>query len=251
MKQLKLLVAILAMGASVTAHAETETETEEKGWSGQGEAGINFSSGNTDSENANAGLNFKYIGDAWEHEFGFRYFKSSNDDIDSAESIGADYRLKRNLSERHFLFGFVSFLDDEFDGFTEQTSVGVGYGYRLVKTEPLTWDVGAGIGYRDTSELFLQEDGTELEGEDLGSATLTLFSDYTLKLSKNTDFVNKFVAEIGSDNTFVESDSALLVGINNAFALKLGILFRHNTDPAEGSDETDTFTSANLVYNFK
>lgn len=250
MKQIKLLCAALAISASLATHAEEATQAK-PGWSGQGEAGINFSTGNTDSENANIGLKFKYIGKSWENDFSLGYFLSSSDGVDSAQSLSADYLAKRNLSERRFLFGFLSYLDDDFDGFTEQASVGVGYGYRLSLAEPLTWSVGAGLGYRDTSELFIQDDGTEIEGDDLGSATIILFSDSTLKLSSNTDLVNKFIAEIGSENTFIESDSALVVGINNAFALKLGILFRHNTDPAEGSDDTDTITSANLVYNFK
>lgn len=244
MKQLKLLVATLAMGVSMSANAET-------GWIGQGEAGINFASGNSESENANIGLNFANIGKIYENEFGFDYIKSSNDDVDSAESLAAKYRLKRKLSERHYLFGLASYLDDDFDGFTEQVSVAAGYGYKLFTPDPLAWDIGIGVGYRDTSELFIQEDGSELEGEDVSGATLVLFSDYTFKISKSTDFVNKFIAEIGSDNTYIESDSALVVGINNAFALKLGVLVRHNTDPAEGADDTDTFTSANLVYNFK
>jgi len=245
MKQLKILCAALAMSASVAAHAG------ETGWSGQGEAGINFASGNTESENANIGLKFKHIGKAWESDLGFNYFLSSDDDVDSAESLSADYIGKRNLSERHFLFGLASYLDDEFDGFTEQASVGFGYGYRLSLPDPLTWNVGVGIGYRDTSELFIQEDGSEVEGDDLSGETFILFSESTFKLSPSADFINTFIAEIGSENTYIESDSALVVGINNAFALKLGILFRHNTDPAEGSDDTDTITSANVVYNFK
>ena len=238
----KIILVALSMGISVSAFAE--------GWKGQGEAGLIVSSGNTDSENANVGLKFTKEGEVWIHEFGLGLYQASNNDIDSAESFNADYTIKRDLSERRFIFGALSYLDDDFDGFTEQASAAVGYGYRLFNSEPRAWDVAIGVGYRDTSELTLLEDGTELEGEDLSGATLVLRSDFRNKLTSNTEFLSNFIAEIGSDNTFVESDTAIVVSMSEAFALKAGILFRHNTDPAPDADDTDTITSVNLVYNF-
>jgi len=217
----------------------------------EGEAGLIKASGNTDSENYNVGLNFKNEGEILSHEIDFFLYQASSDNVDSAESIGAGYTLKYNLTDRSYLFGALSYLDDEFDGFTEQTSASFGYGYKVIDTEPHGWDVGIGVGYRDTSELIRLDDGTEFEGEDLSGATLVLRSDYRNQLTSNTQFVDKFVAEIGSDNTFVENDAAIIVSMNDKFALKAGLLIRHNTDPAPGADDTDTITSVNLVYNFK
>jgi len=89
--------------------------------------------------------------------------------------------------------------------------------------------VGAGIGYRDTDELIRLGDGLERIGKDLSGATLVLRSDYRNKLTPNTEFIDKFVAEIGSDNTFIENDAALVVSMNEKFSLKAGVLIRHNT----------------------
>ncbi len=221
-----------------------------EGWSGQGEAGLIVASGNTDSENANVGLSFKKEGELYQHELGFGLYRASNNDVDSAESFNADYTIKRNLSERRFVFGSVSFLDDQFDGFTEQLSASVGYGYKIFDSEPRAWDVGIGVGYRDTNELIRLDDGSEVEGMDLSGATLVLRSNYRNKLTANTEFIDAFVAEIGADNTFVENDAAIVVSMNERFALKAGLLIRHNTDPAPGAEETDTISSVNLVYNF-
>ena len=237
----KILAVALTMGLSFAAQAE---------WKGQGEAGLIVASGNTDSENANVGLKFTKEGEIWTHELGFGLYRASADDIDTAESLYANYDIKRDLNERSFLFGSLSYLDDDFDGFTEQSSVAVGYGYRIYDTEPTGWNVGAGVGYRDTSQLMLLEDGTEIEGEDVSGATFVLFSNYRHQLTSNTQFLSDFVAEIGSDNTYVESDTSLLVSMSEAFALKAGVLFRHNTDPAPEADDTDTISSLNLVYNF-
>ena len=64
-------------------------------------------------------------------------------------------------------------------------------------------------------------------------------------------FTNKFLVESGSDNTFLENDTALSVSINDRLALKIGLNIRHNTDVTGLVDDTDTLTTANLVYNFK
>lgn len=240
--KISLFCAALSLAATVTANAE--------GWTGQGEAGLIKASGNTESENFNVGLNFKNEGEFLSHELNFGLYQASADDVDSAESVAASYTLKYNLTDRSYLFGALSYLDDEFDGFTEQSSAAVGYGYKVIDSEPVAWDLGAGVGYRDTSELTILDDGSELEGDDLSGETFVILSDYRNQITSNTQFLDRFIAEIGSDNTFVENDAALVVSMNDKFALKAGVLVRHNTDPAPGADETDTITSINLLYNF-
>lgn len=240
MKQLLLLAILCALSAPINA-AE---------WTGQGEAGLVKTSGNTDSENANIGLAFTNEGELWTHDLSFKLFQNSSDGVDTAESLSAAYIAKRALSERRYIFAGLNYLDDDFDGFTEQSSVSIGYGYHVFDTEKVGFELAAGLGYRDTNQLIILTDGSEVEGQDLSGATLVLLSKYRNKLTANTEFVDDFRAEIGSDNTFFQNDAALIVSMNERFSLKAGILTRHNTDPAPGADETDTVTSFNLLYNF-
>ena len=219
-------------------------------WKGRAEAGFISAAGNTESETLNVGLRFTKDGAVWDHDIAFNTYKASSNKVDSANNLKAEYTLKRDLTERSNLFASLSYLDDDFDGFTEQTSVALGYGYKIIDTEPRAWEVGAGVGYRDTSELLKLADGSEVEGKDLSNATFVLRSDYRHKLTSNTELVDAFRAEIGSENTFIENDLALVVSMNETFALKAGFIVRHNTDPSAGSDDTDTLTSLNLVYNF-
>jgi len=226
------------------------TAVSAQDWSGQGEAGLVRASGNTDSENFNVGLNFSKNGEVWKHEIGLGLYQASAGGQDSADSVFADYTLKRDLDDRRFLFAGLNYLDDDFDGFTEQTSISAGYGYRVILDDPNLWEVSLGLGYRDTAQAIRLDDGTEVEGEDVSGATVVLASKFVRQLTDNTQFLDDFRADIGSDNTFVENDAALVVSMNEAFALKAGILIRYNSDPAPGADDTDTITSLNLVYNF-
>lgn len=219
-------------------------------WKGNAEAGFISASGNTESETISAGLRFSKEGETWSHDIALNTYKASSNNVDSAQNLKAEYTLKRELSERSNLFGSISYLDDDFDGFTEQASISFGYGYKVIDSEPRKWELGAGVGYRDTSELLRLDDGTKIEGKDLSNRTFVLRSDYRHKLTSNTELVDAFRAEAGSENTFIENDLALIVNMNEAFALKAGFIVRHNTDPSEGADDTDTITSLNLVYNF-
>lgn len=238
----KIIIGLFAVCASSAVNAE--------GWSGQGEAGFVKASGNTESDNLNLGLKFVNEGPVWSHELGVAAYQASADGVDSAETLAASYTAKRALTERSNVFFNVGYLDDDFDGFTEQLSAAVGYGYKVIDTETVGWETGIGIGYRDTQQLIRLDDGTEIEGEDVSGETLVLRSDYRHQLTSNTQFLDSFKAEIGSDNSFIENDAALVVAMNEVFSLKASVLIRHNTDPAPGADDTDTITSLNLVYNF-
>ena len=241
--KIALFCAMLSLASAAPVNAQ--------GWAGTGEAGLVKASGNTESENYNIGLNFKNKGKVVTHQVNFSLFQASADNTDSAESLATSYKIKYNLAERSYLFGTLSYLDDEFDGFTEQSSIARGYGYTLIDSEAVNWEVGIGAGYRDTSELTKLAGGLSIEGKDLSGTTFVLNSDYQTQITSNTQYIDKFVAEIGADNSFIVNEASVVVSMTEKFALKAGLLIRHNTDPAAGSDETDTITSINLVYNFK
>lgn len=241
-----ILLAVLLSSVAKSGLAETKPE----GWRGQGEVGLVKASGNTDSENFNIGLDFFYDQEIWHHEMSFDLYRASSDGIETAESFAADVTSKRDLSKRRFIFANLSYLDDSFDGFTEQASGSVGIGYRVIESDLKRWELAIGAGYRDTSEAIRREDGSETEGKDLSGATLVFRSDFAWKVTSNTQFLDSFKADVGSENSYFENDAGLVVSMNDAFALKVGLLVRHNTDPAPGADETDTISSLNLIYNF-
>ena len=134
----KLFTALIALSMSHSVNAQ---------WKGQGEAGFISANGNTDSQTLNVGLKFINEGPVWSHEFGANTYRAENDGDVDAQSYDLGYTAKRALTERSNIFFDVGFLDDDFDGFTEQTSVGIGYGYKIIDTEPVGWETGIGIGY--------------------------------------------------------------------------------------------------------
>jgi putative salt-induced outer membrane protein len=221
-------------------------------WVGQGELGITKTSGNTDSESINLGFDFSNVGELWTNEIDASIYRASFSGETSAKVLSGDYTVKRKLGDRDNLFLNLSYLDDEFDGYREQLSAAFGYGYRVIDTEPTYWEVGLGVGYRDTEELpeFQIDNGIVVESRGLtvNGPTLVLRTSFRNQITDNTQFIDDFKAEVGEDNSFVENEASLLVSMNSKFALKAGLLVRHNTRPARDSDDTDVISTLSIVY---
>lgn len=221
-------------------------------WKGKGEAGILVNSGNTDSKNVNVGLGFENKSGLWQQEFFLGLINNESDDTDTADSKKLDYIAKRDITAKSFLFAGFNYLDDAFDGLTEQKAVSAGYGYRVIDSDKVKFELGIGIGYRDTADAILDADGFETNGEgvDKSGETAVGLLKYSNQLTANTEFYDNFRVEIGSENTFIDNEIGLLVNMSEAYALKASVSTRRNSDPAPGSKATDTISSLSLVYNF-
>jgi len=238
------------------------------GWSGDGEVGFVRISGNTESENLNLGLELVHEGELWTHSFSAETYKTSSEDIELANSVSLEYLLERSVGVRSNLFFGLGYLDDDFDGFTEQVSTAAGYGYSLFDNETVLWNLAAGVGYRDTERIppvfedlsdddedpLLQPNAAppsiKINSSDLvvDGATFVIRSDFEYQLTDTTLFTDNFKGEIGSDNSFYENEAAVEFLINSSFSFKVGILHRHNTDPLDAVEKTDTITTFSLVY---
>ncbi|MGI1679069.1 MAG: DUF481 domain-containing protein [Cellvibrionaceae bacterium] len=250
MKKTFLLGCICALSA---------TSTLADGWAGKGELGFVDVSGNSESRSLNGAITLEKTADQWKHIAKITALQSSTDGDTSGESYSAGWRSEYSFDARLYGFGDFRFFEDKFDSFDEIYTLAFGVGYRVIMEEDVTWNVSAGIGYRDTTlnevtevrapitNILLSRTTTH---EDISGATLLLESDYKHKLSETTNFENYTRIEPTSDNTFVQNVTGLSVSINNALALKVGYDVRYNTDPAKGFKSTDRITSVNVVYSF-
>jgi putative salt-induced outer membrane protein len=223
-------------------------------WSGKGEAGLVIATGNTETKSANAKLLLANEVDNWKHQFGgAALYASSDPDGTTANRWDLFEQSDYNFSTRSFWFGAARYEHDEFSGFEYQAVLSTGIGRKFIDTG-LTQFVGtAGVGYKkfETRDAFddtgvLIEPGTT-EDEIVFRGTL----DYDHKLTATSSLIDKLVVEAGSDNTFVQNDIALQVKMTDVLALAVGYSVRHNTDPPEGFEKTDTLTTINLVYELK
>jgi putative salt-induced outer membrane protein len=241
----KLLLAgsLFLTTASVLAHDEVEEEAEVRAWEGAGEFGFVNTTGNTESVALNMKLNFIRNGKNWRHRFTGTALMTSEDNVKDNERYTMEVQSDRSLSEKSWLFGSFRWDADKFGSYDPQLSLTAGYGYQLMKSEKHELKGEIGAGYRK-----LEERET---GHSSSEAIMRFLVDDSWQVFKTTLWTNRLLVETGSSNTFTQFNTGLAVSMTDKFAVKLGFELRNNSETPPGDTEnTDTITSANLVYNF-
>lgn len=237
---------MLAGGSILLAsgvYAEDEPEVLDTSWKGIGEFGFVSTSGNTDTESLNLRLEFTKETEDWRFRLGGTALTSSKDGSKDAQRYTAELQTDRKLTEKSYLFAAYRYDADKFGAYDPQQSITVGYGRELMKSDRHQLNGEVGIGYKKSEAA----DSGETSNEMIGRFLL----DDIWTITANTAWNNRLLIEAGSDNTFTQFNSGLVVSMSERFALKLGWEYRHNSDiPAGVADKTDTTTTANLVYNF-
>ena len=68
--------------------------------------------------------------------------------------------------------------------------------------------------------------------------------------TETSNFEQNIDVESGSENTYIESVSAVRARLLGDFALVLSYTIKHNTDVPLGSEKTDRLTAVSLEYAF-
>lgn len=231
-RQLLPIAALILAAGAVRAQDPIE---------GKVSLGYISTSGNTDSSTLNAAFNLKWTQELWSHEFDLSAIKADNAGLTTAEAYTAGYVARRDIGDRSYLFGALSWERDEFSAYDNQLSETVGYGRHLVMSEAHVLDVEIGAGMRQAE---LRTGQKEDEGIVRGAL------DYKWMLSETTSFSQSLVVESGSSNTRTESLSELRANIIGDIALVLSYRLRHNSDVLPGTENTDRFTAISLEYAF-
>ncbi len=238
---LRVTAAFLALTLASVSIAQEEAAEAEGPWAGDFSLGYLSTSGNTDTTSYVTKFNIGYTKNDWEHKFSLAGNGAQDSGVTTAESYQAGWRSAYNFTEHDFVFGTVDWRKDRFAGVVEQVSTAVNYGRRVIDTPKHILNLGVGVGYRDSDRA----DGTS-SANAIGRGLL----DYAWVFSETAGFDQDLLVEAGSDNTFIESISAVRARLVGDFALVLSYTVRHNTDVPVGSEKTDTISAVSVEYAF-
>ena len=238
---LERLLLILLLMAPIPLAAQDQAE-QSGAWSGEGALGYTSSSGNTDSENLNAGLQIARQHNKWKHSVALEAIRSETDDEESADRWSLKERSEYSLSEKSYAFGQARYEEDEFSGYDYQGSLTVGLGSRFIETDSHLLDLSAGLGYRRIKD---SESGESDEDTIVSSDLL-----YEYTISESAILSQALLVEAGEDNTHVESETALRSKINDSLSSRISYLVKYNSDVPEGIEKTDEIVAVSLVYGF-
>ena len=248
-----------ADAADDTAAGETESAAPQpddagtglfaiRPWKGKIQAGASLASGNSD--NLSIGLLLdaaRDAGDFTHNVTGFFDFAESDSAGGGQRTLtqkrwGAAYQLDYNFSPRSYAYGRFSYEEDEFSGFDYRLFAGTGLGHFFYKTEPFTWKIEGGPGFRyspidDTREI-------DQEFAFYGATEI----DWVIR--DGVIFEQDVNSTWTSSTTTVQSVTALTTSLMDGLATTLAFEFRYETDPPLGRENADKIARASLVYGF-
>jgi putative salt-induced outer membrane protein len=231
-----MIVAALLAPISLLAQEEAKSP-----WAGKATLGYLATSGNTENSTLNTAVEVGFTTGQWEHIAHAAAISAAENEVTTAEAYQLGWKSERNLTDKDFVFGLLEWRKDNFGAFDTQFSQTVGYGRRLVKTDKHRLNVEAGVGARQSeTQAGLSENETIFRA---GAYYKWLFSE-------TAEFRQALTAESGSENTYLESVSAVSAKLLGNLALVASFTVKHNTDVPVLTEETDTFTALSLEYGF-
>ena len=87
-------------------------------------------------------------------------------------------------------------------------------------------------------------------GTDVDDAIIRGGLNYLLHISETSEFEQRLITEIGDENTYTESVTALRARIIGELAIVLSYTIKNNSDVPAGIEKTDTFTAISVEYAF-
>ncbi|RYY75575.1 MAG: DUF481 domain-containing protein [Gammaproteobacteria bacterium] len=261
MFKINLAIAIATLSTAVMAE-------ELRPWEAEVELGAIATSGNTETTSLHSKVDVKQNLQKFRNEYilSSLYKKDEvlQDDNTKTKEKTADkylvsaksaYLLEANKpkdeNKSSYLFGFVSYTQDEFGAYRTYETVALGYGDWIYSNETVNWFLEAGPGYF-RGEKVVETDNVDEPYilEDESGGLVRLASELQWRFSQTAVFKQIVSVEYASDNTRVLSETSVAASITNAMQMKVGFAVASDSKVAPGKEKTDTTTSATLVYKF-
>ena len=241
--KLKLISAALGATALV---ATASAQDDATGWTGEGSFSAGVTTGNTETTDVGLGLDLGRDFGVW--AVGVRaaadYGETEGEETKNRIFLGGN--LDRQLTDRLFGFGQASYEQDEFSGFESRTYLGGGLGYEIFSSDQLGWVVRGGPGLK-LDEVLDPETG-EVETEESFGASAE--SNFNYQFNDNVGFTNDTTVIYAETSTQIGNIAALTASLTDTLSARVSFEVRHDTDPVDGFESTDTISRVSLVYAF-
>ena len=238
--KLRTLIMVAALAAPLSSLAQDAQEPASP-WSGKASLGYLATSGNTDNSTLNTAFEVAYAVNKWTHEFSAAAVKASESSVTTAESYDAGWKSQRKIGDKDFLFGRLDWRKTRFGAFDTQFSQTVGYGRWLIDKDKHKLNAEIGGGARQSKDF-----NGITNSESIVRGGLY----YKWLFSETAEFQQDLTTEVGQDNTFYESVTAVKSRLLGDLALVASYTIRRNSDVPPLVEKTDTYTAVSIEYAF-
>lgn len=222
--------------------AESASMWRLSGWDGSVELAANRSTGNSDQTAAGLIVKALHESGSWTNKLNGLFDLERNDGETTKRRWLLGYDLNYAISDRSYVFGSLQYENDRFAGIDYRFTENAGFGYQLIRSEDLTFNIEAGPGSRQTEFL----DGADKETEFTG----LMRTELVWAISDSASLTHDFVLIWGTDQKTINSTAAIKLKIIGALSGRFSYNYRYNSAPPDLKRETDTVARAGLVYDF-
>lgn len=238
-----IAIAAMAVGFASTAMAQDDTAT---GWTGEGSLSAGVTTGNTETTDLGLGLDLGRAFGLWTVGVRASADYGETDGAETKNRIFLGSNLDRQINDKLFGFGQLSYEKDEFSGFESRTFVGGGLGYEVFNSDTVQWTVRGGPGLKIDETRATPT--TPATTEESFGATAT--SNWAYQFNENVGLSNDTNVLYAETSTQIGNITALTASLTNTLSARVSYEVRHDTDPVPGFEETDTISRVSLVYGF-
>jgi putative salt-induced outer membrane protein len=210
-------------------------------WKAQAEAGIVMTNGNSETQNIRLQFKVEHEQERWRERLSADYLKVSEKSQTSAERFATEAKADYEFGEKDYYFLIARYETNRFAGYDAQISESAGYGRRFRFGERALLETEAGVGSRYTSYV---------DGVRKNEGILRIAAKFSHTIGSGSEFREEAFTEIGHTNTHTESVTSLKSRVNGNLSMKLAFTAIHNSSVPLDTKQTDTITSATLVYDF-
>lgn len=229
---------LTTFGANAAATRKAATK---EGWQGSVSLGYVATTGNTNTRSANTQAMAAYRKGNWANLLSLQSLDASTGGVTTSDSLDVSGQSEFSLTKTNYLFGLLDYLRNTIAGYRRRTAEILGYGRRLITTSTQQLDLELGIGARQTHF-------TDSTGKSRFIERIAI--NYLWKFTDKSNFSQTLGVEYGTDNTYMQSVTALTTNLAGNFALSVSYTVNHNTRPQPTFKSTDTLSSMSLVYTF-
>ena len=248
----RLDMAVATMSAILLtpiAHADTPL------WSGDGSVSASMSSGNTETTDVGVAVDLNRDTGTWTIGFDATADYGETDGVETKNRVFLGSNLDRQISDRMFGFGSVSWEADDFSGFESRTFVGGGLGYEIFAREGLGWVIRGGPGYKiDEIEAIVDASVTPVvivePARSEESISGIAESEFRLDFNDAVGLTNDSKALYAETSTQFTNVAALQAALTETLSARVSFEARYDTEPPEGFENTDTISRFSIVYRF-
>jgi len=230
-------------GRKSLIEAPEPAEAAPMGWTTTASAGINFSSGNSDSSRYHLALASAYREEKNEAFYDLAYTFAEDNKVTSADRLRTAARYNRILDKRNFVGSSLNFLRDDLAEITYRITPALTAGRYFVKNDEVTFSLEAGPSY-----IF-----EEVAGIDDSYLSLIAAERLSWAINDRTTLKQEIVANISAenaDNFTLVASAQLDTSVTNDLNWLVALEYLFDNQPATGQTEEDISLNTGVTVRF-